>query len=270
MRPSALLCALAAAATALPPGSWVLIDDLSDEFDAPLNASKWGQMGWAGREPGLFSPANVGVAGGALQLSARGARRNASWPAGYDNFTTAALSSRARAQGGYVEVRARAGSSCISSSFWFHFNDGSGTWTEIDVFEALGSGGCAPNAAKMTSRRMCSHSHVFSLAGVAPAALPALCNCTSAGGACSSGSCVDVPFAFDDGFHTYGLVWGGARLDVFADGARVNSLPGACHAQALEIDFDRETMPDWLGLPPVPFAGDAPFEVDYVRAYRVA
>jgi len=270
-----LALSLALPCASLPPGSWTLLPDLSDEFDAPLNASKWGPMGgWPGRAPGLFSPTNVDVAGGALQLWARGARRNASWPAGYDNFTTAALASRAHAQGGYVEVRARSGSSCVSSSFWFHFNDGRGTWTEIDVFESLGSAGCAPNKAGMTSRKLCSHSHVFGLAGVAPAALPALCNCTNAGqdgmGVCSSGSCVDVPFAFDDGFHTFGLLWGDAQLSVFADGALVNALPGACHAQALEIDFDRETMPDWLGLPPVPFEGDAPFEVDYVRAYQRA
>jgi phosphoglycerate dehydrogenase-like enzyme len=38
---------------------------------------------------------------------------------------------------------------------------------------------------------------------------------------CSSGACVDAPFAFDDGFHTFGLLWGGARLDVFADEPRV-------------------------------------------------
>jgi beta-glucanase (GH16 family) len=274
-RPSLLaLAALSAAAcAALPPGSWQLLDDLSDEFDGPLNTTKWGPMGgWAGRAPGLFSPANVVVAGGALQLWARGAHRNASWPAGYDNFTTAALASRAHAQGGYVEVRARSGSSCISSSFWFHFNDGRGTWTEIDVYESMGSSGCKPNAAKMTSRRLCSHSHVFSLAGVAPAALPALCNCTLAGQdgmqVCSSGSCVDTPYAFDDGFHTFGLLWGAAQLSVYADGVLANTLPGACHAQPLEIDFDRETMPDWMGLPPVPFGADAPFQIDYVRTYR--
>ena len=72
------------------PG-YMLIPELSDEFDgATLNTSKWSTdrevLGWAGRAPGLFDPANVIVAGGSLQLWARASARNATWPAGFEEW----------------------------------------------------------------------------------------------------------------------------------------------------------------------------------------
>ena len=263
---------------ALPPGTWSLIDDLSDEFDAAaLNETKWtacphgSGCGWPGREPGLFASANVDV-DGTLQLWARGARRNASWPTGFDNFTTAYLTSNASlSPGTYTEARSRSGSSCISSSFWMHANDGNGTWTEIDVFESLGSSGCAPPKYNMSSRLICSHTHIFELSGVPKSDLPSQCGCVNAGqdGAevCSSGGCVEVPFDFDASFHTFGLLWGSENIQIYADGVLANSLNGTCFSQPLNIQFDRETMPDWMGLPPVPFSTDIPFAVDYNRAY---
>ena len=78
-----------------PPG-YVLIPELSDEFGgSSLDPTKWATsravVSWPGRAPGLFDPANVVVGGGSLQLWARAAKRNASWPAGFDNYTTAAV-----------------------------------------------------------------------------------------------------------------------------------------------------------------------------------
>ena len=130
-----------------PAGSWVPYAPMSDEFDgAELNSSKWSTdyTIWAGRQPGLFDASNVKVANGSLTLLAQSGHRNSSWPVGYDNYTTSALHSVDKTLHGYFEVRSRSGSSSISSSWWFHWNDGAGTWTEIDVFESEGSG--APQA----------------------------------------------------------------------------------------------------------------------------
>ncbi len=66
----------------------------------------------------------VQVSGGILTLRTRTAAwPNASWPAGYGNFTTSALHSLALADHGMFEVKSRSGRSCVSSSFWFHQND---------------------------------------------------------------------------------------------------------------------------------------------------
>lgn len=94
-------------------------------------------LGWPGRAPGLFDPDNVKVANGSLQLWARAAKRNSSWPAGFDNYTTAAVRSLASVKEGFFEIRWRSGSSAVSSSWWFHTNNGT-AWTEIDVFETTG------------------------------------------------------------------------------------------------------------------------------------
>jgi len=91
----------------------------------------------------LFDPDNVVVRNGSLQLWARAAKRNSTWPAGYDNYTTSAVRSLASVKEGYFEIRWRSGSSGISSSWWFHTNNGS-AWTEIDVFETTGTNNPAP------------------------------------------------------------------------------------------------------------------------------
>eukprot|EP01048_Picozoa_sp_COSAG05_P000286 COSAG05_NODE_7_length_42457_cov_58.929152_43_plen_345_part_00 len=145
MRSLVALGLAAASASALPPPlpGYEVVPQLSDEFSGSvLDASKWSTaakvISWPGRAPGLFDPNNVVVGGGSLQLWARPAKRNASWPAGFDNFTTAAVRSLHSVRGGYYEIRWRSGSSGISSSWWFHTNNGT-AWTEIDVFETTGT-----------------------------------------------------------------------------------------------------------------------------------
>ena len=54
----------------------------------------------------------------------------------------------------------------------------------------------------------------------------------------------------------------------YADGEPVGSLPAQCFQQPIGLDFDRETMPDWMGLPEAADLPDAPFEIDYVRAWK--
>ena len=271
-----------------PRGKWTPFVPLSDEFNGnKLDGKKWSTdprvVGWAGRKPGLFSAANVRVENGTLKLFAREAHRNASWPEGFDNFTTAAIHSIAHTSQGYFEVKSRSGSSSISSSFWFHQNDGKGSWTEIDVFESVG--GNAPHAVPgMNTTMMCTHTHVFELAGVPRQAIPQKCGCTFGDRVgekrksnigekslrpCSIGTCVPMKWGFDDGFHVYGLEWNDTSIVVYADGNQVgDAYDASCFAQKIGMDFDRETMPGWMGTPDLPFAESAPFEIDYVRVWK--
>jgi len=260
---------------------WELYAPLTDEFDElDLDFGKWSvdYRAWAGRPPGLFDASNVQLINGSLTLWARAATRNETWPPGYNNFTTSALHSVARTSNGYFELRSRSGSSAISSSWWFHFNDGEGTWTEIDIFESMGSD--APQAAGRNSSMFCSHTHIFSLAGVEFEDLPAKCGCIiSNGGAasnrrledtpsCSLGGCRDGPFALDAGFHVFGLEWNASSVGIYVDAIPVVSFPAKCLSQPIQMDIDRETMPDWMGLPAADQLPDQPFEVDYVRAWK--
>lgn len=274
-----IACAsFSASAAAPPPGptplpGYVPLPALSDEFEgSALDLSKWtsSDPGWPGRQPGLFDPSNVLVADGTLQLWARAARRNASWPAGYDNYTTSAVHSLATARLGFFEIRWRSGSSAISSSWWFHGNNGS-AWTEIDVFETTGTSNPARGGANAST--LPSHVHIFELPGVPPAALPAQCGCAEghAGTApCSKGAAFVLPndATFADAFHTVALNWTDGRVEVILDGAVVSSIASPCLVEEIGMDFDRETMPGWMALPDPSSLPDAPFTVDYVRAWQ--
>ena len=266
----------AAVAAPPPPPGYIVIPELSDEFDGDaLDQAKWAPRdeGWLGRPPGLFAPANVIVGGGHLQLWARAARRNASWPAGYDNYTTSAVHSLARVRLGFFEVRWRSGSSGISSSWWLH--EGNGTaWTEIDVFETTGATNAAPGGASRSD--LPSHVHIFELPGVPVPDLPARCGgCAEhppGTAPCSLGATHVLPAnaSFADGFHVAALNWTDAGVAVSLDGAVVSVISSPCLVEAIGMDFDRETMPGWMALPPPGALPDAPFLVDYVRAYARA
>jgi beta-glucanase (GH16 family) len=259
-----------------PLPGYALVPALSDEFTgSTLDATKWTahSPGWPGRQPGLFSPSNVVVAGGQLQLWARSARRNASWPPGYDNYTTAAVHSMATQRLGYFEIRWRSGSSGISSSWWFHNNNGT-EWTEIDMFETTGvtnrGTSWGTNASVLPS-----HVHVFALPGVPPSALPQACGGCKEGTPgtppCSKPSSYVLPPAaptFAQDFHTCALNWTEAGVQVSLDGVVVNTIASPCLTQPLGMDFDRETMPGWMALPDPASLPDSPFEVDYVRSWE--
>ena len=274
---AALICPILCVPMPLsdPSGNWTPFLPMWDEFSSPtLNLSKWEySLQWNGRQPGLFSPENVVMgSGGNLELWARSAHRNASWPAGYDNYTTSYLQTTNTTAQGYFEVRSRSGNSSISSSFWLHASDGQGTWTEIDLYESTGY--CPQCQYNMSTRQMCSHTHIFSLKGVPDSELPALCDCVLSGQdgmqVCSSGGCVPAPFDFDGDFHTFGLNWNASNVSFFADGILMSTLPAQCLREPIAATFDRETMPGWMNFPPAPFQHDAPYTIDYIRAWKAS
>ena len=139
---------------------WVRFEPMWDEFDQPtLDTNKWtvGMYWWQGRQPAWFSPRNVVVRKGQLQLTMRREEVPAEMKGrGYHDYTSAALHTKARSSYGYYEVKARPMNSGGSSSFWFQQEDPKvfpGWATEVDVFELCGK-------SAVHYRRYCMTLHV--------------------------------------------------------------------------------------------------------------
>ena len=258
-------------------GNWIPYEPLTDEFSGDkLNYTKWStsykDLGWYGRPPGLFLPSNVEVENGFLTMYAKAAKRNSSWPKGYDNFTTSAIHSIDRTSKGYFEVRSRSGSSSISSSFWFHQNDGT-SWTEIDVYESMGENRSATHW-NMSTHEFCSHTHIFKLPNMNMTEIASKCKCQVQHGTtphCTNGGCTDMgtKFKFDDEFHVAGLLWNTTTVVFYMDGVEIISYPANCFTQEIGVDFDRETMEDWFTNEiPDHFIEKNPYEIDYIRAWK--
>lgn len=171
---------------------------------------------------------------------------------------------------GFFEIRWRSGSSGISSSWWWHTNNGT-TWTELDCFESTGVTNPARGGANASF--LPSHVHVFKLDGVPVPALPAVCGCTEhpqGTAPCSKQAIFSLPEgeSFADTFHTASLNWtDGGLVSIALDGTVVNTITSPCLVEAIGMDFDRETMPGWMTLPAPQDLPDAPFLVDYVRSW---
>lgn len=229
-------------------GDWEFCEEFSDEFnDEKLDPQKWYDHNptWTGRQPGWFAKENVRVADGMLQLTAK-AETLPGLPDGYHDFTTAAVKSRERVLYGYFEVRSRPMNAGASSSFWFYAQDPD-RWTEIDVYEMCGK-------SEKQEKIYHSNLHVF---------------VTPEGGKkhTSDGRTWEAPFRFADDFHTYGLEWNEKEIRWYVDGKVVRTSENKQHHQALTINFDSETMPDWFGLPD-PADLPATFMIDYIRCWK--
>lgn len=230
------------------PGEWLVVPELTDEFDGDgLDPTKWHDRNpeWQGRKPGWFAPHNVAVRDGMLHLTAR-LEDLPDLPDGYHTYTTAAVKSRVTALYGYYEIRARAMKSRASSAFWFYRHTPE-RWTEIDVFEI---GGGAPGKERSVFMTV----HVF--------------HTPEEKEHWAKSHVHTAPAPVADDFHTYGLLWTPDRLVFYFDGEPVHELPNSHWHQALHLNFDSETMPEWFGLPE-PETLPSTFSIDYVRAWRL-
>ena len=248
---------------------WVPLEGMTDEFDGDsLNASKWYDYnpGWKGRQPGVFIPSNVCVNNGTLQLWAYYNKSSNPNNDGYGNWTTAAVQSKAMFLYGYSEIRAKIGSSKISSSFWFNSNY-DGNWTEIDVYEE-----CGPiNQSSYFYHSYNENLHVNTLSNhnnvnnIAQA-----CNCTvdPNNSTCSSGARYIPSFNnFSSDFHIFALNWTSDRIITYLDGQEARNVKNYCFNNKLMMQIDRETMPDWFGLPDPSIMPDEPYTIDYIRTW---
>jgi beta-glucanase (GH16 family) len=230
-------------------GKWVKYAPMSDEFNGNhLDTKKWWPVNpeWKGRQPGWFDPDNVVVKDGCLQLTARKAEPvGMPKSEGYHTYTTAAVKSKENTLYGYYEVRAQAMNSAVSSSFWFTGGDKERA-SEIDVFEI---GGKSPGY----ERKMNITMHVW--------------RTPEYDQHWGLGSFWLAPTNLADDFHVYGLDWDEKTIKVYCDGALVRTGPNTHWHQALTLNFDSETMPEWFGLPK---DEDLPstFRIDYVRTWK--
>jgi hypothetical protein len=232
-------------------GRWARYEPMTDEFDGDaLDAAKWLPRipTWKGRQPALFWDKNVAVRGGQLHLTMRKQEApDTPRDEGYHTYTSAAVSSVGRVRYGYFEVRAKPMRSAGSSSFWF-FTIEPDQWTEIDVFEI---GGGAPGF----ERKYNMNAHVFHT--------PTDKRHWNKGGVWLA------PWDLAADYHVYGLEWTERELTFHVDGVPVRRQENTHWHQPLNLIFDSETMPTWLGLPR---DEDLPstYSIDYVRAWRRA
>ena len=245
-------CALAAAADELKPpvpGNWEPIPELTDEFDGTqLDATKWWPTNpqWKGRQPALFRESNVEVKDGQLHLTMR-CEDVPDAPEGYHTFTSAAVKSKITVLYGYFEARCKPMRSHGSSAFWFYENTKE-IWTEIDVFE-MGAG--APGK----ERRDFMNVHVFHTP-------------TEEKHWAKPGT-YDHDADLADDFHNYGLLWTKDKIEYLFDGKVIRSIENTHWHQALTLNFDSETMPDWFGLPK-PEELPSTFSIESIRSWREA
>ena len=163
----------------------------------------------------------------------------------------------------------------MSSSWWFSKGDQDyparspwGGWrTEIDVFEGNG------NASNPMSSTLASHTHIFE-SPINSSELPARCSCSfgskPASGVFTRQSLFKTPDLWSRGLHTATLHWNETHLEGLVDGRTAWSTQDHCMHAPLMMDFDRETMPNWFGLPALADLPDRPFTVEYVRAWTRA
>lgn len=231
-------------------GKWQRFEPMSDEFNGDsLDEAKWVPRHhyWRGRQPAFFWAENVDVRDGMLHLTMRKEEApEQPRDRGYEDYTSACVSSKGMIRYGYIEIRARPMRSAGSSAFWLQTNKGDVT-TEIDVFEI---GGAAPGFERKYNMNL----HVFDRR-------------PDGEGHWSRGGVWVAPWDLADDFHVYGLEWDEESVKYYVDGVVVRTTPNTDWHQELYLFFDSETMPNWFGMPR---DEDLPstYSIDYVRAWQ--
>lgn len=260
-------------APACPLGAgWKFVPEFSDEFDrAPLDAAKWWDFNpaWHGRKPAYFDRANVQVADGTLQLTARvqdpAAVTVENRVRGHDLFTTALVKSKQRIRYGYFEARCRSMRANVCNAFWLYdpldapakYREGDFS-EEIDIFEVFGKS-ARQDIARIFFATVHRHHtpYVESLVNAKKTTLP------------NYSAKIPMPFDFSADFHVYALLWTATELKWLVDGKEVFARPNDHFHRPLHVVLDAEIMQKWAGLPD---AADLPatFYTDYVRVWQEA
>jgi beta-glucanase (GH16 family) len=167
-------------------------------------------------------------------------------PEGYHTYTCGAVMSKRTVLYGYFEVKARPMNSRGSSSFWFYKAEPD-WWTEIDVYE-IGAG--VPGMENIVHMNV----HVFRTP-------------EDGDDHWQKHEEWQAPFNLADDFHVYGLEWDAGYLKFYIDGALVRTVENTHWHQALTINFDSETMPDWFGLPDLETLPST-YSIDYIRVWK--
>jgi hypothetical protein len=240
--------------------NWVLVDDLSDEFNQGyLDTTIWLDFhpSWVGRIPSHFVRENVWVADGLLHL--RSTSRIDSMDEVKDSLNdvwvnSACMSSiyRAAQPGWYYEARMKASDISMTSSFWFR----SGDYSEIDVIEHVGTP--INPSETLTEYRYGVNTHVY-------------------GKKQDQGFSIRkqyyMPTRGRDEFHVFGLWWKDPNtLWFYYNGVKVMEItPSIPFKENLRMIFDTEVFA-WDGLPTIESLKDDSrntMYVDYVRTLKL-
>ena len=246
----------------LPPDQkWILVEELSDEFDQEdgLDREKWNDThpGWKGRTPSHFLRENVWVAGGMLHL--RSNSRIESMDEVEDPINdvwvnSAAVSSKKRiAQPGwYYETRFKASNISMTNSFWFRMGD----YSEIDVIEHMGN--ATEPGRPLLQYEYATNTHVYG---------------KRKDEGYSHGKRYFMDTKGNEEFHTYGFWWKDpSTLWFYHNGVKVMEVtPSIPFEEKLHMIWDTEVF-KWHGLPLIENLQDDSKNtmiVDYVRTYRI-
>ena len=243
-----VLPTLSALADTPSTSRWEPLWDISDEFNgSDLDLKKWENFNrfYPGKKPGVYSPENVRVRNGMLELWAQ-ATSAQNRQSGY---TVAYVGGKQMSRYGYFEVRAKPMPARINSAFWLYRWTPTGTY-EVDVFEVFAT---SPGHEKT----MHTNAHAYH-------GDPKL---ESDQNRQSDPFGWQAPEPLGAGFHTYGLEWNENELRFYFDNQLVRTKPNTDWHEAMSVRFTTETHPDWGGMPT---RGELPaaFLIDYFRAWR--
>lgn len=220
----------------------VAIPELSDEFDGTsLDTNKWwpNNPAWLGREPSYFHVNNVEVKNGNLLIHQR-KERFPDMPERF-TYTTGAIKSKMLVKYGYFEIRCKTMPAYATSAFWFYHNTDK-YWTEIDVFEILGTK--EPKTVYMTL-------HVM------PPSLEKHLQ---------SGDKWTGPDNLYENFHTYAVDWNKDEIIFYVDSVVRRKVANTYWHDLLYLNIDSEIMPEWIGFDDSYLP--ATYTIDYVRAWK--
>jgi beta-glucanase (GH16 family) len=233
-----------------------MVVELSDEFEGDeLHTTKWLPYHpyWKGRKPSEFSPENVVVRNGKLELRSTLAVKDIAQVKNREEdiwVRSSCLSSiRPIAFYGYYEARIKASRLSMTSSFWFQ-----GKYSEIDVAEQIG----APEKVPARSQFMFMNTHYFPQSWKDDKPTPRTWK---------------MPLGAADQFHTYAVWWKDKNTVWFYhDGVRVaNVRTKGDFLEPMYLFFDTEVF-SWEGLPTIDSLSDSTrnvMYVDWVRSWRL-
>ena len=226
---------------------WVVIPELTDEFDSGINTNNWytSDPKWQGRFPSYFEPNNVSVEEGLLKLKSRKTNNQDNLPytkEGTYTYATAAFKSKNRVKYGYFEVKSKAVGSGYWNSFWLY--DSTDTdWTEIDVYEIVASKDYRFSTAHLFYARPEYEGtidyHIKS----------------------------QKEFHKEPGlkeYHTYGLDWNKDTITWYVDDVEVFTTENKHWHQPLYVILDVEVS-TWPGFPG---STEETYEIEYIRAWK--
>ena len=243
-------------------GNWKLNQDVSDEFSAPLDETKWliqgrngvYQSNSLGRAPSQYSPNNVRVENGMLKLQVK-YEPNFNFSTvlqngiKYEKYTAAAIISKKQFLYGYMEIKCKASDASVTSSFWT-----TGQNSELDIFEFFGRP-AQRNKIHLETEYWCSI-HDWGQAGG-----PSVWTHKS-----------QLPYRVASGFHVYACEWDENYIKFYADGVLIKSATKAEIGAGWVIN-----KPQWIWMNSVcwywhglPDQTELPvdYEIEYVRIWQ--